>query len=118
MEVPVVDLSKYLAFAGDRELEEGVGEQCREVSRILSDTGALVVKDPRCSAQDNDRFGEVLLRAPMSSREARRGLTSITRSYIHIDRDRDIYVSLPCGVCCSFRDNSSSWLSWCNSRRS
>lgn len=56
MDVPVVDLSKYLASDPDGKLGEEVAGQCKEVSRILSETGALVVKDPRCSAQDNDRF--------------------------------------------------------------
>ncbi|KAI4385589.1 hypothetical protein MLD38_003596 [Melastoma candidum] len=73
MEVPVVDLSKYLGSTGDRELQEEVGEQCREVSRILSETGALVVKDPRCSAQDNDRFIDMMEKYFECSDEFKRG---------------------------------------------
>lgn len=63
MELPVVDLSRYLEFAGGdsaSQLGTDLLESCREVSRILRETGALLVKDPRCSAQDNDRFIDMM----------------------------------------------------------
>lgn len=59
MELPVVDLSRYLDISGD-ELGTDLLDSCREVSRILRETGALLVKDPRCSAQDNDRFIDMM----------------------------------------------------------
>jgi hypothetical protein len=59
MELPVVDLSSYLDFSGD-ELGSDLLESCRQVSRILKETGALIVKDPRCCAQDNDRFIDMM----------------------------------------------------------
>lgn len=59
MELPVVDLSRYLESSGD-ELGSDLLDSCREVSRILKETGALLVKDPRCSAQDNDRFIDMM----------------------------------------------------------
>ncbi|KAJ4850624.1 hypothetical protein Tsubulata_022194 [Turnera subulata] len=69
MEIPVIDLSRYLAIADTSsidpdkpsgQIEEELGVLCREVSRILSETGALVVKDPRCTAEDNDRFIDMM----------------------------------------------------------
>ncbi|KAK9910006.1 hypothetical protein M0R45_033983 [Rubus argutus] len=57
MELPVIDLSLYL------ESKEGkVSDLCGEVSRSLRETGALLVKDPRCTAQDNDRFLDMMER--------------------------------------------------------
>lgn len=70
MEVPVIDVSPYLemspALSTSRPEEVGAQlgaalmELCGEVSRILRETGALVVKDPRCSALDNDRFIDMM----------------------------------------------------------
>jgi len=70
MEVPVIDLSPYLEIspALSSSRPEEVGDQlgaslmglCGEVSRILRETGALMVKDPRCSALDNDRFIDMM----------------------------------------------------------
>ena len=58
MDLPVVDLSEYLAADNERV----VGELCGSVSRSLRETGALLVKDPRCSADDNDRFLDMMER--------------------------------------------------------
>ncbi|XP_057991113.1 uncharacterized protein LOC110660319 isoform X2 [Hevea brasiliensis] len=72
MDIPVIDLTRYLEIADklstdpvklSRQLGElgpWLGELCKEVSRILRETGALVVKDPRCSADDNDRFIDMM----------------------------------------------------------
>ncbi|KAB1224796.1 hypothetical protein CJ030_MR1G028646 [Morella rubra] len=73
MDLPVIDLMPYLAVAeelepyGDRsKLRERLGPElsglCSEVSRILKETGALLVKDPRCTAEDNDRFIDMMER--------------------------------------------------------
>ncbi|KAK9922142.1 hypothetical protein M0R45_030622 [Rubus argutus] len=57
MELSVIDLSLYL------ESKEGkVRDLCGKVSRSLRETGALLVKDPRCTVQDNDRFLEIMER--------------------------------------------------------
>ncbi|EXB93783.1 hypothetical protein L484_010922 [Morus notabilis] len=56
MDLPVIDLSEYLSAADG----ERVAEICGEVSRSLRETGALLVKDPRCSAEDNDRFLDMM----------------------------------------------------------
>ncbi|VVA20408.1 PREDICTED: Clavaminate synthase [Prunus dulcis] len=56
MELTVVDLSLYLGSKGE------VKELCGEVSRSLRETGALLVKDPRCTAEDNDRFLDMMER--------------------------------------------------------
>ncbi|XP_010257376.1 PREDICTED: uncharacterized protein LOC104597495 [Nelumbo nucifera] len=70
MELPVIDLSPYLEisakFTGDHppclesELDPQLKSLCLEVSRILSETGALLVNDPRCSSEDNDRFIDMM----------------------------------------------------------
>lgn len=68
----MIDLSRYLEIADKLssdpvKLSNQLGElgpllieSCQEVSRILRETGALVVKDPRCTAEDNDRFIDVM----------------------------------------------------------
>ncbi|KAK4757942.1 hypothetical protein SAY87_019243 [Trapa incisa] len=69
MDIPVIDLAPYLEIAGrlsgdpaelSGQLGASLTELCREVSRVLRETGALVVKDPRCSAEDNDRFIDMM----------------------------------------------------------
>ncbi|OAY40079.1 uncharacterized protein LOC110625273 [Manihot esculenta] len=72
MDIPVIDLTRYLEIADKLstdpvklsgqlvELGPWLGELCKEVSRILRETGALVVKDPRCSADDNDQFIDMM----------------------------------------------------------
>lgn len=68
MELPVIDLSPYLEIAGKSKGDSaGLSDQdpeyrrlCSEVSRCLRETGALLVKDPRCSAEDNDRFIDMM----------------------------------------------------------
>lgn len=58
----MIDLSDYLAAAeSDGQLGDGrLSELCGEVSRTLRETGALLVKDPRCSVDDNDRFLDMM----------------------------------------------------------
>jgi len=53
---PVIDLAAYLQDPSNPELQK----LCSEVSRILKETGALLIKDPRCSAEDNDRFLDMM----------------------------------------------------------
>lgn len=69
MQVPVIDLSPYLDISPaltslPEEMPAQLGPSlmglCGEVGRILRETGALVVKDPRCSALDNDRFIDMM----------------------------------------------------------
>ncbi|KAI3740027.1 hypothetical protein L2E82_30444 [Cichorium intybus] len=65
MELPVIDLEPYLdvvsgKYCGDEVLNPQLKTACSEVSRTLKETGALLVKDPRCSAQDNDRFIDMM----------------------------------------------------------
>ena len=72
MDLPVVDLAPYLQIAGDADAEEAVRALCATVSASLRDTGALLVKDPRCSAADNDRFLDVVERYFARSAESKR----------------------------------------------
>jgi len=59
MELPVIDLSSYLsAVSNDRDPR--LQSLCADVSRTLSETGALLVKDPRCTVEDNDRFIDMM----------------------------------------------------------
>lgn len=52
----MIDLAPYL----EKELDSEIKSLCWEVSRTLRETGALLVKDPRCTAQDNDRFIDMM----------------------------------------------------------
>jgi hypothetical protein len=75
MDLPVVDLAPFLGTAaagGAAEVGEDVRALCATVSASLRDTGALLVKDPRCSAADNDRFLDVVERYFSRSAEAKR----------------------------------------------
>ncbi|KAG9151886.1 hypothetical protein Leryth_002155 [Lithospermum erythrorhizon] len=56
MELPVIDLAPYLEISSTKSLDSNLKNLCSEVSRTLRETGALLVKDPRCSVEDNDRF--------------------------------------------------------------
>ncbi|GJX09646.1 hypothetical protein Tco_0199505 [Tanacetum coccineum] len=61
MDIPVIDLTPYVdVTSGEFFLDEvpshEVENVCLEVSRILREIGALLVKDPRCLAEDNERF--------------------------------------------------------------
>lgn len=66
MDLPVIDLAPYLSTSiGENTRCNGggtgeLGELCREVSRTLRETGALLVKDPRCTVEDNDRFLDMM----------------------------------------------------------
>lgn len=54
----MIDLSPYLKLKSESEGQ--LKELCSEVSRSLRETGALLVKDPRCTAEDNDRFLDMM----------------------------------------------------------
>lgn len=62
MELLVVDLAPYLEFIsnGGDIVDQELKNLCFEVSRTLRETGALLVKDPRCSVEDNDRFLDMM----------------------------------------------------------
>ncbi|KAJ0689916.1 putative non-heme dioxygenase domain, isopenicillin N synthase [Helianthus annuus] len=65
MEIPVIDLTPYVdvasgKFSCDERLHPELKTVCLEVSRILKETGALLVRDPRCSNEDNDRFIDMM----------------------------------------------------------
>ena len=47
-------------------------ELCSEASRSLRETGALLVKDPRCTAKDNHRFFDMMERYIDSTLEFKR----------------------------------------------
>lgn len=52
----MIDLTPFVNKSGKFELDPQLKSVCSEVSRTLRETGALLVKDPRCTAEDNDRF--------------------------------------------------------------
>uniref|UniRef100_A0A2N9FU37 Non-haem dioxygenase N-terminal domain-containing protein n=1 Tax=Fagus sylvatica TaxID=28930 RepID=A0A2N9FU37_FAGSY len=81
MELKVIDLAAYLAVADKLDCEpskltEQLGPEliglCKEVSRALKEAGAVVVKDPRCSAEENNRFIEMMERYYESPEEYKR----------------------------------------------
>ena len=61
----MIDLTPYVdallgKFTCDEHLHPELKSVCLEVSRILRETGALLVRDPRCSTEDNDRFIDMM----------------------------------------------------------
>lgn len=70
MELPVIDLEPYLRSTGRlgvaREDEESSPARyqekllCERVAASLRDMGALVIRDPRCLAEDNDKFLDMM----------------------------------------------------------
>ncbi|GMH18999.1 hypothetical protein Nepgr_020840 [Nepenthes gracilis] len=66
---PVIDLAPYLEVSGNLsndpdvlsdQLPPELKNLCSEVSRTLRETGALLVRDPRCTVEDNDRFIDMM----------------------------------------------------------
>lgn len=57
---PFLTASSELAGGSPIELAPPLTALCEEVSRTLKETGALLVKDPRCSVEDNDRFIDMM----------------------------------------------------------
>lgn len=66
MELPVLDLEPYLRWSGrlGEEAQQDPSDLpkplCQQVASCLQDTGAIVVRDPRCLAQDNDTFLDMM----------------------------------------------------------
>ncbi|GLT33278.1 hypothetical protein SLA2020_078800 [Shorea laevis] len=69
MEVLVIDLESYLKIInqlGSDSAKEaanigvGFGKLCGEVSCVLKETRALLVNDPRCTVEDNNRFLDMM----------------------------------------------------------
>lgn len=64
----MIDLAQYLTASSELnggsliDLAPQLTALCEEVSRTLKETGALLVKDPRCPAEDNDRFIDMMER--------------------------------------------------------
>lgn len=44
------------------DLDEDLKLSCEKVAACLRETGALVIRDPRCTTQDNDRFLDMMER--------------------------------------------------------
>ena len=42
-------------------LDEDLKLSCEQVAACLRETGALVIRDPRCTTQDNDRFLDMMV---------------------------------------------------------
>eukprot|EP00249_Psilotum_nudum_P007867 c20879_g1_i1 orf=155-1282(+) len=68
MDFPVIELEPYLQFLhaegrGPRhelQLPSALKDLCDSLARCLRETGALVIRDPRCHAEDNDRFLDMM----------------------------------------------------------
>ncbi|GLT27304.1 hypothetical protein SLA2020_023120 [Shorea laevis] len=69
MELLVIDLEPYWKITsqlgGDSSKEAanikvGFGKLCGEMSHVLKETGALLVNDPRCMVEDNNRFLDMM----------------------------------------------------------
>lgn len=48
--------------AGSELGDDDLRESCAKVAACLRETGALVIRDPRCSTKDNDRFLDMMER--------------------------------------------------------
>ncbi|KAG0569278.1 hypothetical protein KC19_6G079500 [Ceratodon purpureus] len=65
---PGGDGGRDVGDGGDGGMEVGMGEvgrlreSCARVAACLRETGALVIRDPRCSMEDNDRFLDMMER--------------------------------------------------------
>lgn len=59
LKLPVIDLLKLFNKA---ENEAQYEEECRKVAKSLREYGIVVVKDPRVSEADNDRFISIMER--------------------------------------------------------
>ncbi|XP_074302596.1 uncharacterized protein LOC141634269 [Silene latifolia] len=58
---PVINLTPYLEWQKCGNAAESVIHQlCGEVSRTLKETGALLIRDPRCTVEDNDTFLDMM----------------------------------------------------------
>ncbi|KAM4082532.1 hypothetical protein ACJW30_11G181900 [Castanea mollissima] len=71
MELKVIDLKAYLAVMDKLDFEQSkITEQlgpeltrlCKEVASSLREAGAVVVRDPRCSEEENEKFIEMMER--------------------------------------------------------
>ena len=69
--LPVIDMTAYVAVMDKLDgepskLKEQLGpeltESCKQLAQVLSEAGAVVVKDPRCSAEENKQFIEMMER--------------------------------------------------------
>jgi hypothetical protein len=58
--LPVVDLSLFLSRGATDAGDAAVQDACRQVAECLRDTGALVVRDPRVSPEDNQSFLDLM----------------------------------------------------------
>eukprot|EP01138_Halocafeteria_seosinensis_P007687 gb/GECG01007855.1/.p1 GENE.gb/GECG01007855.1/~~gb/GECG01007855.1/.p1 ORF type:complete len:318 (+),score=36.97 gb/GECG01007855.1/:1-954(+) len=68
--IPVVDVNMFLQYeqaekegqTPGKDLEQKLNDECKRVAQGLHEYGVLIVKDPRVSSQDNDRFLDTLER--------------------------------------------------------
>jgi isopenicillin N synthase-like dioxygenase len=58
MELPIFDISGFLT---DPDAER-VREQCKQMSDCMHQSGVLIIRDPRVSKEDNERFLDVMER--------------------------------------------------------
>eukprot|EP00736_Rhodelphis_marinus_P005228 Rmarinus@m.20228 len=61
-DVPVFDLAPFLAAKDKENLSEELKNVCKEISDNFRRTGVIIVRDPRVSEDDNNRFLDLLER--------------------------------------------------------
>jgi hypothetical protein len=66
--LPVIDLGVFLSRPA---ADPAAQDACRRVAECLRDTGALIVRDPRVSYDDNSRFLDLMERYFGQSHEAK-----------------------------------------------
>lgn len=99
MELPVIDLESYLehSFHHDcgslEDLPTTLRQLCEKVAGGLRDNGALVIRDPRCSCNDNDGFLDMMERYFGQSEEYKR---QQERPHLHYQVSRVLPSSILC----------------------
>jgi hypothetical protein len=93
--LPVIDLSVFLSRPAT---DPAAQDACRRAAECLRDTGALIVRDPRVSYEDNGRFLDMMEQYFGQSHEAK--LTDVRAALSYQVRCED---APRCTVCCLLR---------------
>jgi hypothetical protein len=95
--LPVIDLSAFLSRPAT---DPAAQDACRRAAECLRDTGALIVRDPRVSYEDNGRFLDMMEQYFGQSHEAK--LTDVRAALSYQVRRGD---APRCTVCCLLTPN-------------
>lgn len=77
--VDAFDMASFLALPSAAQPDAALLARCREMSAFIAATGVLVVRDPRVSSADNDKFLRMMQRYYTQPVEVRRWRLSFLR---------------------------------------